>query len=196
MFECLKPLADTIIGPFDGIEKWFDPDCTCLEGFTRSLQLDDYSCGAQCAFMILRFFGKARSIQNVTRQLGTDTDGTSQYQIKGLLERRGLRVKRIRAPKLKHLREAIDDNRPVLVSMDTDHWAVVCGYSRGAIYIADPSLLPLLSAGAQSKTSAAVGTSGQWLSGLASEGIRDGSRVAAPKPGDVARYKPSTTRFL
>ena len=139
MLNCLKPVVDKTASLLKCVEAVLDPKCTCLPGFSRSLQLDDYSCGAQCAFMILRYFGKARSIGNVTRELGTDTEGTSQYQIKDLLERRGLRIKRIRAPKLKHLREAIDDNCPLLVSMDTDHWAVVCGYSRGAIYIADPS---------------------------------------------------------
>ena len=140
MFECLKPLLDTIMNPVKVIEEWADPDCRCLDGFTRSLQLDGYSCGAQCTFMILRYFGKARSIENVTRELATDTDGTSQTQIRTLLKRRGLRPKRISSPKLRHLREAIDDNCPVLVSMDTDHWAVVYGYGPGAIYIVDPAL--------------------------------------------------------
>jgi ABC-type bacteriocin/lantibiotic exporter with double-glycine peptidase domain len=141
MFKCLKPLVDMIMNPVKVIEEWVDPDCTCLEGFTRSLQLDGYSCGAQCTFMILRYFGKARSIENVTRELATDTDGTSQTQIRTLLKRRGLHPKRISSPKLRHLREAIDSDCPLLISVDDgEHWVVVYGYSPRKIYIADPAL--------------------------------------------------------
>ena len=152
MFECLKPLLDTIMNPVKVIEEWADPDCRCLDGFTRSLQLDGYSCGAQCTFMILRYFGKARSIENVTRELATDTDGTSQTQIRTLLKRRGLRPKRISSPKLRHLREAIDSDCPVLIAVDDgEHWVVVYGYSPGKIYIADPALCSSIVCGRSSR---------------------------------------------
>ena len=90
--------------------------------------------------MILRYFRKASSIDNVTRELETDTDGTDQYQIRTLLRRRGLRPKRINRPKLSNFRDAIDNDCPVLVAMDTDHWVVVYGYGPGTVYIAAPSL--------------------------------------------------------
>jgi hypothetical protein len=84
--------------------------------------------------MILRYYGKARSITNVTRELGTTEDGTDQYQIRNLLIKRGLIPRRINRPTIAKLRHAIDAGCPVLVGLDSKdtecgHWAVVYGYA-------------------------------------------------------------------
>ena len=46
--------------------------------------MDDYSCGAQSAFVVLKYYGKARSIKNVTRELGITCDGTDSGQLRRL----------------------------------------------------------------------------------------------------------------
>jgi ABC-type bacteriocin/lantibiotic exporter with double-glycine peptidase domain len=99
-----------------------------------------YSCGAQVAFTVLRYYGKARSIRNVTKELGTTTDGTTSGQLRRLFERRGLRPVVLKKPTLKSLKKEIDAGHPLIVSMDTDHWAVVYGYGRKAVFVADSAL--------------------------------------------------------
>ena len=116
-------------------------DATLLD-IGRSLQLDSYSCGAQSAFMILRYYGKARSPAAVARALGTNEEnGTSGEAIRSLFRQRGLRsVVRSKAT-LRDLKEAIDAEAPALVSLDDEgHWGVVYGYSRQKVYLADPSI--------------------------------------------------------
>src|SRR5687768_8908152 len=111
-----------------------------LDGFTRHIQLDRYSCGAKCTFAILKYYKKARSIRNVTKQLGTDTEGTDAKQIRSLLRDRGLQPVVLKRPTIKSLKKQIDCGYPIIVSMDTDHWAVVYGYGDGYLMLMDPSL--------------------------------------------------------
>jgi ABC-type bacteriocin/lantibiotic exporter with double-glycine peptidase domain len=124
-------------------EEIVDPDSVVLDGFRRSLQLDAYSCGAQSCYMILRYYGKARSAMGVERALGTTLDGTTEQQIRALCRRRGVKS-RLLPPTMSAIRAQIDKGRPILVSVDGNqdgHWAVIYGYSpRIGVYLADPSL--------------------------------------------------------
>jgi ABC-type bacteriocin/lantibiotic exporter with double-glycine peptidase domain len=134
-----KKVLDRIANVTKELEETLDRRATVLS-LKRSLQLDGYSCGAQSAYVILRHYGKARSIAHVTRELGTTGDGTTQDQIRTLLVRRGLVPKRINCPTIARLRQAIGEGCPVLVSVDDEeHWAVVYGYSPGHIFLADTS---------------------------------------------------------
>lgn len=146
-----KDTVDTLGNALKWGEEQLYPSRVVLESFRRSIQLDGYSCGAQCAFMILRYFGKARSIANVIREAGTTLEGTNQTQLRKLLEKRGLKVRRMKSPTIAQIRQAIRRGNPVLVSSeDDDHWIVVYGYADGTIFVADPS--PLLSVGCAHST--------------------------------------------
>lgn len=111
-----------------------------LEEFPRPLQVDGYSCGAQCTHSVLRWHGTDWSRKKVQRKLGTTTEGTDQDQIHALLEERGLRPKYVEDGTLKTLRSAIDKGWPCIVSVDGDHWACVFGYQRGTIFVGDPAV--------------------------------------------------------
>jgi len=146
MKNTIKRILDGIVSAAKQLEEALDPEATVLEDFERSLQIDTFTCGAQSTYMILRYYGKARSIDAVTKALGTTTDGTDEDQIRALLTKRGLIVRRIQRPTIAKLQQAIDAGRPVLVSVDSKkyknagHWAVVYGYSPGHVFVADPSL--------------------------------------------------------
>lgn len=118
-----------------------DPGAVVLEGFEPSLQLDMHSCGAQSAFMVLRWFGRARSVDAVTRALGTTTDGTDEGAIVRLLRARGLRVRIHQDATMKTIESAIRAGSPALVCLDEGdgHYAVVYGFSRQFVRLADPS---------------------------------------------------------
>ncbi len=123
-----------------GTEEYFDSDAQVLD-MDRTLQLDNYSCGAKSAFMILNYYGRAKSIANVERKLKTTEEGTSPVRIFSLLEKRGLRVLLKDRAKLRDIRDAIDDGAPVLVPLYGKHLAVAYGYSNGVIYVNDPSVM-------------------------------------------------------
>lgn len=116
-----------------------DRDAALLD-VRRSIQLDSYSCGVQSAYMILRYYGRGRSRTATERALGTDEDGTSTARLLALFRKRRLKpVIKARAT-LADLRRGIDEHAPALVSLDDGgHWAVVYGYGRGTVYVADPS---------------------------------------------------------
>ena len=104
-----KRILDSIANAAKHLEEAMDRQPTVLTPFERSLQLDGYTCGAQSAYMILSYYGKARSIAAVTKALGTTEDGTTQYQIRDLLAKRGLIARRINRPTVARLRQAIDE---------------------------------------------------------------------------------------
>ena len=140
----LKPFADAIARGAQTLETAVrgGDDDVVLDGFGRAVQLDHYSCGAQSAFMILRYFGKARSIERTIKLLGTDADGTGIQAMTTLFRARGLTPKRIKDGGKKDIRGAIEDGHPVLVLLDDEeHWACVYGYGKGRVYLADPSPL-------------------------------------------------------
>ncbi len=136
-----KLIADKVINIVKSAEERLAPDWVLLGGFPRSLQLDGFSCGAQCAFAVLKYFGKARSIRNVTRDLGTTGEGTDDNQMLSLFLRRGLRPVNLVSPTIKSLKQEINHGNPLIVSMDAEtHYAVVYGYGNRCIFVADPSL--------------------------------------------------------
>ena len=65
----LKPAADHVADWVKSGEEYLDPSAVTVDGIKRSLQLDKYSCGAQSCYMILDYFGKAGSIENVKKAL-------------------------------------------------------------------------------------------------------------------------------
>ena len=114
-----------------------------LEGFERSIQLDSWNCGARCAFIILKYYGKARSLKNVQREAGTDENGTDPEMLKRLFRKRGLSVYEFEQRSLAKLERGIDRGSPILAHISTraeNHWVVVYGFDDDCIWVADPSL--------------------------------------------------------
>ncbi|MGD0037076.1 MAG: cysteine peptidase family C39 domain-containing protein [Bacteroidota bacterium] len=114
-----------------------------LDGFERSIQLDGWNCGAYCAYMILKYHGKARSLKNVQKEAGTTEDGTDEEMLIKLFRKRGLSVYEFEQRSLAKLERAIDRGSPILAHISTrieNHWVVVYGYDDDYIWIADPSL--------------------------------------------------------
>lgn len=138
--QTIKPVADYLANTAKTLEERLAPDWVLLEGFPRSLQLDSYSCGAQCAFAVLKYYGKARSIRNVTLELGTTEDGTTSTQLKALFARRGLWPVVLRTPTVKALKNEIDRGHPLIVAVDKDHWAAIYGYGNHCVFVADPAI--------------------------------------------------------
>jgi ABC-type bacteriocin/lantibiotic exporter with double-glycine peptidase domain len=110
-----------------------------LPGFVRSIQTDAYSCGAHCAYAIMRYYGYTGSKRPVLKRL-RNRDGLCWVELREFFCECGLEPACIDKPTLLNLRREIDAGFPVLVSMDTDHWATVYGYGRGCFYVMDSSL--------------------------------------------------------
>ena len=135
-----KDLADSLANVVKLIEEW-DSSAIILKGIRRSLQLDRYSCGVQSVRIILAYFGRSVSVDSIERKLETDEEGTSITAIRQLLKSRGLTTTIRVDATLRDIKRAIYSGCPVLVSFSHDeHWAVVYGYSKKAIYIADSSI--------------------------------------------------------
>jgi hypothetical protein len=142
MAKPLKPIADVLTRGVKKGEEWLAEDAVILEKFDKSVQMDGYSCGVQCTYMILRYYGNTMSVGDVERALGTTRDGTDQHQIRSLLLREGLTPTRINLPNLRKVKQAIKEGYPVLVCVDQgDHWVVIYGYAKKVILTADPARL-------------------------------------------------------
>jgi ABC-type bacteriocin/lantibiotic exporter with double-glycine peptidase domain len=61
--------------------------------------------------------------------------------LRAFFQKKGLKPARLNRPNFRKLRKEIDSGFPVLISMDTDHWAVVCGYGKDCFYVMDPSIV-------------------------------------------------------
>jgi ABC-type bacteriocin/lantibiotic exporter with double-glycine peptidase domain len=135
-----KEIADSIVNVVKWFEEW-DLSAVVLKGVRRSLQLDRYSCGVQCTKVILGYFGRCLSIESIERRLGTDEEGTSISAIRQLMKSRGLTTTICVDATIRDVKRAIDSGQPVLVSLSgSKHWAVVYGYSREAVFVADSSI--------------------------------------------------------
>ena len=137
----MQKFVDNIFSKLKSIEEQAFLSAVILEGFPRSIQLDGYSCGAKSIYTVLKYFGRSCTPRSVERQLGTTWEGTSQTDIKRVLKERNLSYRMIGKRTLKTLRDAIDNESPVLISLyDGWHYSVVYGYSDSHIFVMNPSL--------------------------------------------------------
>lgn len=118
-------------------------DAVILDGVPRAVQLDSYSCGAQCVYMVLAYHGNRRNYRKLVKRLGTnEDDGTSESAICRVLREEGLRPKIVDKARLPGLRKVIDSGTPVIALVDDEeHWIVVHGYDDDGFYVSDPSPL-------------------------------------------------------
>lgn len=111
--------------------------------FPRSLQRDEYSCGARSAYMILKHFEIPVTYPELKKKLGTNADdGTASTSLRDTLRAYGLRVPVPVARTKKDLRHCLKNGGVALASVDGDHYAVIHAMKKdGSVYIADPSLV-------------------------------------------------------
>ena len=134
----IKELLDKAINTLNGLEE--DENDSVLD-MERSLQLDKYTCGVQSAFSILKYYGKARSVQSVEEYLGPDEKvGTTETAIYRLFRDRKLKISKRDKANISTIKESIHEyESPMLTTInDYNHWVVVYGYSSTHIYVLDP----------------------------------------------------------
>jgi len=92
----MENILQIVINRTQNIIKFFgekSKSAKIIRGMKRSIQLDNYSCGAHCTYMILNYYNKKMSLGKIIKQLKTDKNGTSEESIFGLFRKNGLTVK-------------------------------------------------------------------------------------------------------
>jgi ABC-type bacteriocin/lantibiotic exporter with double-glycine peptidase domain len=116
-----------------------DEEAVYLSAFPRSIQLDDYSCGVQVMRSVLAYYG-----EDVDAFLfhwdNEDRGGMDTPAIENVLTENGLECKEFYDDDdWSEIHNAIDKGHPVIVCLDdSEHWAIVFGYSDQYIYLMDP----------------------------------------------------------
>jgi ABC-type bacteriocin/lantibiotic exporter with double-glycine peptidase domain len=110
-----------------------------LNRFRRSIQLDDYSCAAHCVIVILNYYSIKTNLTSILQQLGTSKeDGTDTEPIINLFKSKKLKIEINESATIDDIREAIDHNFPMLITINEwEHWVVIYGYSEERIFIID-----------------------------------------------------------
>ncbi len=136
----IKNIVDFVYNFIKDVEEVLSADSVVLK-MKRSVQLDSYSCGAQCVFMILNYYGIDISFETVVGELKTnDKDGTDTKPILRFLKKNGLEVVVNEKTNLSYIKATIDNGAPLLISVNNgDHWIVIYGYSKEGIFVLDPS---------------------------------------------------------
>lgn len=111
--------------------------------FSRSVQLDSYSCGSRCVFMVLVHFRIAISHAEVKALLGTNPErGTAVVPMMRVLRKYGgLRVGYRPNLLWRELEQALRKGAIALISVDGDHFAICHGVGARVVHVADPSVL-------------------------------------------------------
>ncbi len=136
----LKDLADKTMNVLKYFEENIPDNGASFLEMDKSMQLDDHSCGVQSTYSILKYYGKARSIDNIDNKLNAYNRGfASEASIYKLFRERKLKVSKRSKATIATIKESIDDYKaPMLTSIDDgDHWIVVYGYSKSKIYVLD-----------------------------------------------------------
>jgi hypothetical protein len=137
----IQNIIDTLATSAARLESLAYPDAIILPSFPRSIQLDYYSCGAKSVYCILRYYDRQCTPESVEKQLHTDEDGTNVSDIIRVFKRYHLNCRTLRKPGLRELKISINDGYPVLVSLyDSEHYAVVYGYSSSHIFVMNSSV--------------------------------------------------------
>jgi len=136
----IKNIVDFVYNCIKEIEEILSADSVVLN-MKRSVQLDNYSCGAQSVYMILNYFDKDKTLNEIKESLNTnESDGTDTKQILDYLVSNGLDVQINNKGAVSSIQAAIGNGYPVLITVDDgDHWAVVYGYSNDGIFVLDSS---------------------------------------------------------
>ena len=142
--ECvMENILQTVINRTINVIKFFEEkakSAKIIRGIKRSIQMDNYSCGAHCTYMIVNYYNRKMSLGKIIKQLKTDEKGTSEKSIFDLLKKNGLTVKENWNASRRDIKKAVDNGSPILISMYKYHWSIIYGYTRTGIFILDSSL--------------------------------------------------------
>jgi ABC-type bacteriocin/lantibiotic exporter with double-glycine peptidase domain len=107
--------------------------------FKISRQLDDYSCGSRCVYMVLRHRGRSCTHTKLKKDLKTDPqEGTSELTMRKVFRRRGIHAK-VRKLNWRKLLVELESGAQVIVTVDEgEHYIVVHGYGENTVHVADP----------------------------------------------------------
>ena len=136
----IKYIVDMFYNFIKTIEEIFSHGSVLLD-IKRSVQLDSFSCGAQCVYMILSYYSIENTLKEISKGLKTTKkDGTDTVPILNYLKKCGLKVSINKNAVLSDIHSAIANSHPILISVDNEeHWIIVYGYSANSIFILDPS---------------------------------------------------------
>ena len=125
-----------------------------LTGITRSVQKNLHECGVRCTYMVLKYFGKVRSYQELYEDMNTTKEGVGPGQIIRTIRSKGLMAGEFDNRGVDKLKKSIDMGAPVIawlyresdikkVKFGVNHWVVVYGYDRDNIWVMNPSPLAM-----------------------------------------------------
>ena len=135
-----KYYADLVYNFYKDIEEKRSKNSVLLD-MKRSIQVDSYSCGAQCVYMILEYYKINRNLDEILKGLNTSRrDGTDTEPMLNYLRSNGLKVSINTRSKLSNIHSAINNLNPILISVDDgEHWVVIYGYNTDGLFILDPA---------------------------------------------------------
>jgi ABC-type bacteriocin/lantibiotic exporter with double-glycine peptidase domain len=108
--------------------------------FPRSIQLDNYSCGARSVYVLLEHFDRPRTYAWVKKATRLTSDGVYVKYLISSLRSQGIRVGyRGETMSFGQLKDTLQKGGVVLAHVDSDHFIVVHGYDGKRVWIADPS---------------------------------------------------------
>lgn len=99
-------------------------------------QLENTECGAASLSMILAFFGRNVSLEELRADCGVSKDGCNAYNIVEAANKHNLEIE---AYKLS-LSELMDMEKPCIIHWDFNHFVVYEGIKNNAAYINDPAI--------------------------------------------------------
>ena len=136
----MAALIDLATNIVKGFEEVISPNATILPGFPRSIQLDEYSCGIRCAYMIMKYYKKQMTLKAIRKEMKFTPEGVDEAMLRAFFSKQKMKATRINQPSVRRITEYVDEGLPVLVDMDTDHLSVVYGYNGTSLFVADPSI--------------------------------------------------------
>lgn len=126
--KIIKDLSDLVAKVINYIEKLGRK--AVILPVKRSIQFESYSCGIQCAFSILNYYGKIESLDEIRNYYWSNAlGGLDTPVMKELFNEFGCKLIARRVFKIETIKEYIDNDYPMLVSVDKEqHWVVIIGY--------------------------------------------------------------------
>lgn len=122
----------------------------------HKMQITNYSCGAACAAIIMRFYGYVGNEKKLIKRLNADPkSGIEPETIVKFFRDKKFKLKQIYEADLEDVQKYIDNGWVIIVayqdhafkpteidyasSLDNGHYAIINGYDNDKIWFVDPS---------------------------------------------------------
>ena len=99
-------------------------------------QITQTECGLCCCVMLLRYYGSKEGVFDLHRYMDVGRDGLSIYQLKKLLDEKGINAKIYCTDDIKKLKFL---DSPFICYWNKQHFVVVTKIHKGRVYINDPA---------------------------------------------------------